>query len=185
MELDTEQRRRRAAETENRRLARENSQMTDQIKLLKQETRLSGGHLVDASAVNGVARRIAKSADSRYDTDQLSRELQRVYESMSRGKVSSMQEAMETLNELARGVLSEQRPGMNRAREAYKPLLDKVRTADWTVREGSPLCQDLLDLYVDGPDGKSWEKCAKSIVWPHRHQENRRKRHQRAHRCIV
>ena len=163
MELDTEQRRRRAAETENRKLVRENTRMADQIELLKQETRLSGGHLMDTEAVHEVAARMVKNANSRYDVAQLERELRRVYESMSRGKVGSVQEAMETLNDLARGVLSEQRPGMNRAREAYKPLLDKVRSADWTVREGSPLYQDLLDLYGNGPNGKSWGNVRKAL----------------------
>lgn len=162
-ELATEKRRRQAAETENRKLARENTRMADQIELLKQETRLSGGHLMDTEAVHTVAADVVKNANSRYDVAQLERELRGVYESMSRGKVSSVQEAMETLNDLARGVLSEQRPGMNRAREAYKPLLDKVRSADWTVREGSPLYQDLLDLYGNGPNGKSWGNVRKAL----------------------
>jgi len=93
MELAAEQRRRRAAETENRRLARENSRMADQIELLKQETRLSGGHLMDTGAVHDVAVRVVKNANSRYSAAQLESELRRVYESMSRGKVSSVQEA--------------------------------------------------------------------------------------------
>lgn len=163
MELDTERRRRRAADTENRRLARENSRMADQIELLKQETKLSGGHLVDTGAVSEVARQIVKSADSRYNAAQLSRELRRVYESMSRGKVSGVQEAMETLTDLARGVLSQKRQSANQAREIYQPLLDKVRAADWTVREGSPLYQDLLDLYGDGPNGKTWGNVRKAL----------------------
>lgn len=163
MELDTEQRRRRAADTENRRLARENSRMADQIELLKQETRLSGGHLVDVASVDELARRIVKRADSRYDANQLSRELRRVYESMSRGKVSGVQEAMETLTDLARGVLSQKRQSANQAREIYQPLLDKVRAADWTVREGSPLYQDLLDMYGDGPNGKTWGNVRKAL----------------------
>lgn len=163
MELDTEQRRRRAADTENRRLARENSRMADQIELLKQETRLSGGHLVDVASVDELARRIVKRADSRYDANQLSRELRRVYESMSRGKVSGVQEAMETLTDLARGVLSQKRTGENQAREVYQPLLEKVRAEDWTVREGSPLYQDLLDMYGDGPNGKTWGNVRKAL----------------------
>lgn len=163
LELAAEQRRRRAAETENRKLARENSRMAEQIELLKQETRLSGGHLMDTKAVHEAAAQVVKNANSRYSAAQLERELRRVYESMSRGKVSSVQEAMETLTDLARGVLSQQRPGVNQAREVYKPLLDKVRSADWTVREGSPLYQDLMDLYGDGPNGKSWGNVRKSL----------------------
>lgn len=162
-ELVTERRRRRAAETENRKLARENTRMADQIELLKQETRLSGGHLMDTKEVHTVAAEIVKNANSRYDVAQLERELRGVYESMSRGKVSSVQEAMETLNDLARGVLSQQRSSVNQVREAYKPLLDKVRTADWTVREGSPLYQDLLNRYGDGPNGKSWGNVRKAL----------------------
>lgn len=161
--LEMEERHRRASETENRRLARENSRMADQIELLKQETRLSGGHLVDVASVDELARRIVKRADSRYDADQLSRELRRVYESMSRGKVSGVQEAMETLTDLARGVLSQQRNGENQAREVYQPLLEKVRAEDWTVREGSPLYQDLLDMYGDGPNGKTWGNVRKAL----------------------
>ena len=163
LELAAEQRRRRAAETENRKLARENSRMAEQIELLKQETRLSGGHLMDTKAVHEAAAQVVKNANSRYSAAQLERELRRVYESMSRGKVSSVQEAMETLTDLARGVLSQQRPGVNQAREVYKPLLDKVRSADWTVREGSPLYQDLMDLYGDGPNGKSWGNVRKAL----------------------
>lgn len=162
-ELVTERRRRRAAETENRKLARENTRMADQIELLKQEARLSGGHLMDTKAVHTVAAEVVKNANSRYDVAQLERELRGVYESMSRGKVSSVQEAMETLNDLARGVLSQQRSSVNQVREAYKPLLDKVRAADWTVREGSPLYQDLLDRYGDGPNGKSWGNVRKAL----------------------
>lgn len=162
-DLVTERRRRRAAETENRKLAQENTRMADQIELLKQETRLSGGHLMDTKAVHAVAVDVVKNANSRYNVGQLERELRGVYESMSRGKVSSVQEAMETLNDLARGVLSQQRRGVNQVREAYKPLLDKVRTADWTVRESSPLYQDLLDLYGDGPNGKTWGNVRKAL----------------------
>lgn len=162
-ELVAERRRRRAAETENRKLARENTRMADQIELLKQETRLSGGHLMDTKAVHTVAAEVVKNANSRYDVAQLERELRGVYESMSRGKVSSVQEAMETLNDLARGILSQQRSSANQVREAYKPLLDKVRAADWTVREGSPLYQDLLDRYGDGPNGKSWGNVRKAL----------------------
>ena len=154
--LDTEQQRRRAADTENRRLARENSRMADQIELLRQETKLSGGHLVDSKSVHAVAARVVKSMNSRYRVSLLERELRAVYDSMSQGRVSNVQEAMEVLNDIARGVLSEQRPGVNIAKEIYRPLLDKVRAADWTVREGSPLYQDLLDLYGDGPNGKTW-----------------------------
>lgn len=162
-ELVTERRRRRAAETENRKLARENTRMADQIELLKQETRLSGGHLMDTGAVHDVATRVVQNTNSRYSAAQLESELRRVYESMSRGKVSGVQEAMETLTDLARGVLSQQRPGVNQAREVYKPLLDKVRAADWTVREGSPLYQDLLDLYGDGPNGKTWGNVRRAL----------------------
>ncbi|WP_298732550.1 hypothetical protein [uncultured Subdoligranulum sp.] len=162
-ELVTERRRRRAAETENRKLARENTRMADQIELLKQETRLSGGHLMDTGAVHDVATRVVQNTHSRYSAAQLEIELRRVYESMSRGKVSGVQEAMETLTDLARGVLSQQRPGVNQAREVYKPLLDKVRAADWTVREGSPLYQDLLDLYGDGPNGKTWGNVRRAL----------------------
>lgn len=162
-ELVTERRRRRAVETENRKLAQENTRMADQIELLKQETRLSGGHLMDTKAVHAVAVDVVKNANSRYNVGQLERELRGVYESMSRGKVSSVQEAMETLNDLARGVLSQQRSSVNQVREAYKPLLDRVRTADWTVREGSPLYQDLLDRYGDGPKGKTWGNVRKAL----------------------
>lgn len=162
-ELVTERRRRRATETENRKLAQENTRMADQIELLKQETRLSGGHLMDTKAVHAVAVDVVKNANSRYNVGQLERELRGVYESMSRGKVSSVQEAMETLNDLARGVLSQQRSSVNQVREAYKPLLDRVRTADWTVREGSPLYQDLLDRYGDGPKGKTWGNVRKAL----------------------
>lgn len=158
-----EQRRRRAAEAENRRLARETTRMADQIELLKQETRLSGGHLMDTEAVHEVAARMVKNANSRYDVAQLERELRRVYESMSRGKVGSVQEAMETLTDLARGVMAEERPGHNSVREAYAPLLEKVKTADWTVREGSPLYNDLMDAYGDGPNGKKWGNVRKAL----------------------
>ena len=163
LELAAEQRRRRAAETENRKLARENSRMADQIELLKQETRLSGGHMMDIKAVHDVAARVVKNANSRYSAAQLESELRRVYESMSRGKVSGVQEAMETLTDLARGVLSQQRTGENQAREVYQPLLEKVRAEDWTVREGSPLYQDLLDMYGDGPNGKTWGNVRKAL----------------------
>lgn len=163
LELTAEQRRHRNAEAENRKLAQEKTRMADQIELLKQETRLSGGHLMDTKAVHEVAARVIKNANSRYDTVQLERELRRVYESMSRGKVNGVQEAMETLTDLARGILSQQRPGVNQAREVYKPLLDKVRTADWTVRKGSPLYQDLMDLYGDGPNGKSWGNVRRAL----------------------
>ena len=163
MELDTEQRRRRAADTENRRLARENSRMADQIELLKQETKLSGGHLVDSKSVHAVAARVVKSMNSRYRVSLLERELRAVYDSMSQGRVSNVQEAMEVLNDIARGVLSEQRPGVNIAKEIYRPLLDKVRQADWIVREGSPLYQDLLDLYGDGPNGKTWGNVRRAL----------------------
>lgn len=161
--LEMEERHRRAAETENRRLARENSRMAEQIELLKQETRLSGGHLMDTGAVHDVAVRVVKNANSRYSAAQLESELRRVYESMSRGKVRSVQEAMETLTDLARGVLSQQRTGVNQAREVYQPLLEKVRAEDWTVREGSPLYQDLLDMYGDGPNGKTWGNVRKAL----------------------
>lgn len=163
LELAAEQRRRRAAETENRKLARENSRMAEQIELLKQETRLSGGHLMDTKAVHEAAAQVVKNANSRYSAAQLERELRRVYESMSRGKVSSVQEAMETLTDLARGVLSQQQTSENQAREVYQPLLEKVRAEDWTVREGSPLYQDLLDMYGDGPNGKTWGNVRKAL----------------------
>ena len=161
--LTTEQRRRRSAEAESRRLARETTRMADQIELLKQETRLSGGHLMDTKAVHEVAARVVKDANSRYDVAQLERELRRVYESMSRGKVGSVQEAMETLTDLARGVMAEERTGQNYLRETYAPLLDKVRNADWTVRKDSPLYNDLLDAYGDGPGGKTWGNVRKAL----------------------
>lgn len=161
--LEMEERHRRAAETENRRLARENSRMADQIELLKQETKLSGGHLVDSKSVHAVAARVVKSMNSRYRVSLLERELRAVYDSMSQGRVSNVQEAMEVLNDIARGVLSEQRPGVNIAKEIYRPLLDKVRQADWIVREGSPLYQDLLDLYGDGPNGKTWGNVRRAL----------------------
>ena len=161
--LTTEQRRRRSAEAESRRLARETTRMADQIELLKQETRLSGGHLMDTKAVHEVAARVVKDANSRYDVAQLERELRRVYESMSRGKVGSVQEAMETLTDLARGVMAEERTSQNYLRETYAPLLDKVRSADWTVRKDSPLYNDLLDAYGDGPGGKTWGNVRKAL----------------------
>ena len=161
--LTTEQRRRRSAEAESRRLARETTRMADQIELLKQETRLSGGHLMDTKAVHEVAARVVKDANSRYDVAQLERELRRVYESMSRGKVGSVQEAMETLTDLARGVMAEERTSQNYLRETYAPLLDKVRNADWTVRKDSPLYNDLLDAYGDGPGGKTWGNVRKAL----------------------
>lgn len=161
--LEMEERHRRAADTENRRLARENSRMADQIELLKQETKLSGGHLVDSKSVHAVAARVVKSMNSRYRVSLLERELRAVYDSMSQGRVSNVQEAMEVLNDIARGVLSEQRPGVNIAKEIYRPLLDKVRQADWIVREGSPLYQDLLDLYGDGPNGKTWGNVRRAL----------------------
>lgn len=161
--LTTEQRRRRSAEAESRRLARETTRMADQIELLKQETRLSGGHLMDTKAVHEVAARVVKDANSRYDVVQLERELRRVYESMSRGKVGSVQEAMETLTDLARGVMAEERTSQNYLRETYAPLLDKVRNADWTVRKDSPLYNDLLDAYGDGPGGKTWGNVRKAL----------------------
>lgn len=166
-ELEFERKQRRRAETENARLARENSRMEDQIELLKQETKLSGGRLMDPEAVKAAARELVKEYSSKYDPDVLERELRHAFEAMARNTDSesglNVNEAMVTLTELARGVIEQSRQLDTDASEAYKPVKDVIRGMAWTVRKNSNTYYDLLDAFGDGENGKKWGNVRRAL----------------------
>ena len=149
-------------EAENRELARKFTKARESADYWQQETQLSGGHLMDKKAVQKTASEFIDKYGSRYGKSQLAGELERAFSKISRDGAST-EEALETLTNIARGVLKESTVKDTTARDYYAPVREWLKNTTFEIRKNSPEYQDLMNEYGDGADGKrSWGNVRKN-----------------------
>ena len=149
-------------EAENRELARKFTKARESADYWRQETQLSGGHLMDKKAVQKTASAFVDKYGSRYGKGQLAGELERAFSQISRDGASA-EEALETLTNIARGVLKESTVKDTTARDYYAPVREWLKNTTFEIRKNSPEYQDLMNEYGDGADGKrSWGNVRKN-----------------------
>lgn len=141
---------------ENRELARRNMQLEEQLQTLKEEFRLSEGHRVDPKRVRQLARQLVREYESRYDAAQLEGELTRYFEYIANDPDANYADAMDTAQQLMRGVLEQSSRANTELRDAYKPVRDDLRAMSIEVQRNSPAYYELLNEYGDGPGGMRW-----------------------------
>ena len=151
-----------AAETEKRELARKYTKARESADYWRQETQLSGGHLMDKKAVQKTASEFIDKYGSRYGKSQLAGELERAFSKISRDGAST-EEALETLTNIARGVLKESTVKDTTLRDYYAPVRDWLKNTTFEIRKKSPEYGDLMSEYGDGADGThSWANVRKN-----------------------
>lgn len=151
-----------AKEAENRELARKFTKARESADYWRQETQLSGGHLMGKKAVQKTASEFIDKYGSRYGKSQLAGELERAFSKISRDGASA-EEALETLTNIARGVLKESTVKDTTARDYYAPVREWLKNTTFEIRKNSPEYQDLMNEYGDGADGKrSWGNVRKN-----------------------
>ena len=151
-----------AAETEKRELARKYTKARESADYWRQETQLSGGHLMDKKAVQKTASEFIDKYGSRYGKSQLAGELERAFSKISRDGAST-EEALETLTNIARGVLKESTVKDTTLRDYYAPVRDWLKNTTFEIRKNSPEYGDLMSEYGDGADGShSWANVRKN-----------------------
>ena len=151
-----------AAETEKRELARKYTKARESADYWRQETQLSGGHLMDKKAVQKTASEFIDKYGSRYGKSQLAGELERAFSKISRDGAST-EEALETLTNIARGVLKESTVKDTTLRDYYAPVRDWLKNTTFEIRKNSPEYGDLMSEYGDGADGThSWANVRKN-----------------------
>ena len=149
-------------EAENRELARKFTKARESADYWRQETQLSGGHLMDKKAVQKTASEFIDKYGSRYGKSQLAGELERAFSKISRDGASA-EEALETLTNIARGVLKESTVKDTTARDYYAPVREWLKNTTFEIRKNSLEYQDLMNEYGDGADGKrSWGNVRKN-----------------------
>ena len=149
-------------EAENRELARKFTKARESADYWRQETQLSGGHLMDKKAVQKTASEFIDKYGSQYGKGQLAGELERAFSKISRDGASA-EEALETLTNIARGVLKESTVKDTTARDYYAPVREWLKNTTFEIRKNSPEYQDLMNEYGDGADGKrSWGNVRKN-----------------------
>ena len=149
-------------EAENRELARKFTKARESADYWRQETQLSGGHLMDKKAVQKTASAFVDKYGSRYGKGQLAGELERAFSQISRDGASA-EEALETLTNIARGVLKESTVKDTTARDYYAPVRDWLKNTTFEIRKNSPEYGDLMSEFGDGADGKrSWGNVRKN-----------------------
>lgn len=150
------------SEAEKRELARKYARAAESAEYWRQETQLSGGHLMDKQAVQKTASEFIDKYGSQYGKKQLAGELERAFSKISKDGASA-EEALETLTSIAKSVLQESREKDTTLRDYYAPLRDWLRKHPFEVRLNSPEYQDLMNEYGDGADGKrSWANVRKN-----------------------
>lgn len=151
-----------AAETEKRELARKYTKARESADYWRQETQLSGGHLMDKKAVQKTASEFIDKYGSRYGKSQLAGELERAFSKISRDGAST-EEALETLTNIARGVLKESTVKDTTLRDYYAPVRDWLKNTTFEIRKNSPEYGDLMSEYGDDADGThSWANVRKN-----------------------
>ena len=151
-----------AAEAEKRELARKYTKARESADYWRQETQLSGGHLMEKKAVQKTASEFIDKYGSRYGKSQLAGELERAFSKISRDGAST-EEALETLTNIARGVLKESTVKDTRLRDYYAPVRDWLKNTTFEIRKNSPEYGDLMSEYGDGADGThSWANVRKN-----------------------
>ena len=151
-----------AAETEKRELARKYTKARESADYWRQETQLSGGHLMDKKAVQKTASEFIDKYGSRYGKSQLAGELERAFSKISRDGAST-EEALETLTNIARGVLKESTVKDTTLRDYYAPVRDWLKNTTFEIRKNSPEYGDLMSEYGDGADSThSWANVRKN-----------------------
>ena len=149
-------------EAEKKELARKYTKAAESAEYWRQETQLSGGHLMDKQAVQKTASEFIDKNGSQYGKKQLAGELERAFSKISKDGASA-EEALETLTSIAKSVLQESREKDTTLRDYYAPLRDWLRKHPFEVRLNSPEYQDLMNEYGDGADGKrSWANVRKN-----------------------
>ena len=145
-----------AAETEKRELARKYTKARESADYWRQETQLSGGHLMDKKSVQKTASEFIDKYGSRYGKSQLAGELERAFSKISKDGAST-EEALETLTNIARGVLKESTVKDTTLRDYYAPVRDWLKNTTFEIRKNSPEYGDLMSEFGDGADGThSW-----------------------------
>ena len=151
-----------AAEAEKRELARKYTKARESADYWRQETQLSGGHLMEKKAVQKTASEFIDKYGSRYGKSQLAGELERAFSKISRDGAST-EEALETLTNIARGVLKESTVKDTTLRDYYAPVRDWLKNTTFEIRKNSPEYGDLMSEYGDGADGThSWANVRKN-----------------------
>ena len=151
-----------AAEAEKRELARKYTKARESADYWRQETQLSGGHLMDKKAVQKTASEFIDKYGSRYGKSQLAGELERAFSKISRDGAST-EEALETLTNIARGVLKESTVKDTTLRDYYAPVRDWLKNTTFEIRKNSPEYGDLMSEFGDGADGThSWANVRKN-----------------------
>lgn len=148
---------------QNRELAQKNLYMEQQMEVLRQEFKASGGHSVSRASARGIAQRILKLTGSKYGVDRLSGDLWRVFNVEGNGEPTLNADAMDALTDVMRGVLNESEQKNTELREYYKPLRETLRGTTLEVRQGSAEFAELMNAYGDGKNGRQWGNVRKAL----------------------
>lgn len=148
---------------QNRELAQKNLYMEQQMEVLWQEFKASGGHSVSRASARGIAQRILKLTGSKYGVDRLSGDLWRVFNVEGNGEPTLNADAMDALTDVMRGVLNESEQKNTELREYYKPLRETLRGTTLEVRRDSAEFAELMNAYGDGKNGRQWGNVRKAL----------------------
>jgi hypothetical protein len=95
------------SERENRELSKKNMKLEEQVKTMKEEFKLSGGHTMNRAAVKNLAGQMLHKYSSTYDRARLENELHTAFETIANSPDISFNDAMDTLQTLGYRSLSE------------------------------------------------------------------------------
>ena len=152
-----------ALKKENSKMEQKISEMEDQIRILKEETKLSGGHVMDKKAVKKAAWKLLQKYESKYDRGTFEQEIEKLFEQIANDPDMSGEQAMSACTALMKDVLKESERANTEAYEAYKPVRDTLRRMKFRVKKDSPEYFELLNAYGDGIDGRKWGNVRKRL----------------------
>ena len=145
---------------------RKNLYMEQQMEVLRQEFKASGGHSVSRASARGIAQRILKLTGSKYGVDRLSGDLWRVFNVEGNGEPTLNADAMDALTDVMRGVLNESEQKTPSCGNTINRCAKPLRGTTLEVRQGSAEFAELMNAYGDGKNGRQWGNVRKGAVWP-------------------
>lgn len=91
----------------NRELVKENQRLSEQVKLLKQEMKLSGGHVMNDAAMNRLVSRLRRQNQSAIDSTTLKGQLSNLFQYIANAEELNWDDVMDVSADIARNILDE------------------------------------------------------------------------------
>lgn len=127
-------------------LKQENSDLKTQVEALKNEMKLTGGHVVDTETLNKLAHRYIKEYKSKADFGEVSAKLKQIFDYVATEDANA-EEANKAMYELASQMINKSETLNTEMRDTYKDVLDIIRSAKIYVDDATK--SEIESLYGD------------------------------------